>query len=302
MKRETILAQYRAWLTHREYSPATIQKYTHALARFFADTGAGESPARETVAAWRDALSAKGYTPATVNAMLAAVNDYQESVGNPLGKARPLKKQHRVAPLEMRLKDLDGVHARPSLFMFRKSNFARRPQVVFQLAVEGFGGGVGGGGVRRRRCSPGRGRTPGSRRPSGPRYRAFARRARGAQAAAAANSAVPAPRPRQSAETCSSSRSMYSPCAPQGCAAGRGKALELRAAERRAHKAARGERAAQPGRQRGDVGGGPVVDERVGSDGPAAVFPPPAVDHHLAAYKARKQRGGRLGGAQVGGR
>ena len=27
MKRETILAQYRAWLTHREYSPATIQKY-----------------------------------------------------------------------------------------------------------------------------------------------------------------------------------------------------------------------------------------------------------------------------------
>ena len=41
MKRETILAQYRAWLTHREYSPATIQKYTHALARFFSDTGAG---------------------------------------------------------------------------------------------------------------------------------------------------------------------------------------------------------------------------------------------------------------------
>ena len=96
MKRETILAQYRAWLTHREYSPATIQKYTHALARFFADTGAGESPARETVAAWRDALSAKGYTPATVNAMLAAVNDYQESIGNPLGKANPLKKQRRI--------------------------------------------------------------------------------------------------------------------------------------------------------------------------------------------------------------
>ena len=68
----------------------------HALARFFADTGAGETPARETVAAWRDALSAKGYTPATVNAMLAAVNDYQESTGNPLGKARPLKKQRRV--------------------------------------------------------------------------------------------------------------------------------------------------------------------------------------------------------------
>ena len=134
MKRETILAQYRAWLTHREYSPATIQKYTHALARFFADTGAGETPARETVAAWRDALSAQGYTPATINAMLAAVNDYQESVGNPLGKARPLKKQRRAAPLEMRLKDLDGVHARPSLFMFRNQTLpaARRSYSSWQ--------------------------------------------------------------------------------------------------------------------------------------------------------------------------
>ena len=64
MKRETILAQYRAWLTHREYSPATIQKYTHhALARFFADTGAGETPARETVAAWRDALKRQRLYP-----------------------------------------------------------------------------------------------------------------------------------------------------------------------------------------------------------------------------------------------
>ena len=89
------------------------------------------------------------------------------------------------------------------------------------------------------------------------------------------------------------------PLCSAGLRGGRGKALELRAAERRAHKAARGERAAQPGRQRGDVGGGPVVDERVGPDGPAAVFPPPAVDHHLAAYKAHKQGGGRLGRAQV---
>ena len=33
------------------------------LARFFADTGAGKRPDRETVAAWRDSLTAKGYTP-----------------------------------------------------------------------------------------------------------------------------------------------------------------------------------------------------------------------------------------------
>lgn len=95
MKTSSILDTYQTWLTHREYSPATIQKYTKALARFFADTGAGDIPTRETVAAWRDSLTEKGYTPATVNAMLAAVNDCQESIDNVAGKAKPLKHQRR---------------------------------------------------------------------------------------------------------------------------------------------------------------------------------------------------------------
>ena len=34
MKTSSILDAYRTWLTHREYSPATVQKYTKALARF----------------------------------------------------------------------------------------------------------------------------------------------------------------------------------------------------------------------------------------------------------------------------
>ena len=96
MKTSSILDAYRTWLTHREYSPATIQKYTKALARFFADTGAGDTPDRETVATWRDSLVRRGYTPATVNAMLAAVNDYQESIDNVAGKAKPLKRQRRI--------------------------------------------------------------------------------------------------------------------------------------------------------------------------------------------------------------
>ena len=94
--RDAVLQGYRAWLTHREYSPATIQKYTSALTRFFRDSAADVRPSRETVAAWRDSLVKGGYTPATVNAMLAAVNDYQESIDNPAGKARPLKRQRRV--------------------------------------------------------------------------------------------------------------------------------------------------------------------------------------------------------------
>ena len=60
MKRQAIITTYEAWLTRREYSPATIQKYTRALAHFFTDTGTDKRPDRETVAAWRDSLTAKG--------------------------------------------------------------------------------------------------------------------------------------------------------------------------------------------------------------------------------------------------
>ena len=99
---QTALQSYCAWLTHREYSPATIQKYTRALARFFAESPApagsppDAAPTREAVMAWRDRLAAGGYTPATVNALLAGVNMYQESIHNPGGKAKPLKRQRKI--------------------------------------------------------------------------------------------------------------------------------------------------------------------------------------------------------------
>lgn len=96
MRLQNILKRYTEWLVYREYSASTIQKYTGALTRFFSETRAEEIPDREIVAAWRDSLTAKGYTPSTVNAMLAAVNDYQESIDNPAGKAKPLKRQRRI--------------------------------------------------------------------------------------------------------------------------------------------------------------------------------------------------------------
>ena len=87
---------YRAWLQNRERSPGTIAKYLRDTARFFAETGAPPAPPKAAVAAWRDALAAKGYAPASVNAMLAAVNAYQDFCNNPAGKARPLKCQRRI--------------------------------------------------------------------------------------------------------------------------------------------------------------------------------------------------------------
>ena len=87
---------YRAWLQNRERSPGTIAKYLRDTARFFAESGAPQPPPKAAVAAWRDALTAKGYAPASVNAMLAAVNAYQDFCGNPAGKAKPLKCQRRI--------------------------------------------------------------------------------------------------------------------------------------------------------------------------------------------------------------
>ena len=96
MGTEHRIQRYGAWLAEREYSPGTIGKYLHDLRRFFRDSGAAEKPGRETVAAWRDNLVRQGYAAASVNAMLAAVNGYQEFCGNPQGKAKPLKCQRRV--------------------------------------------------------------------------------------------------------------------------------------------------------------------------------------------------------------
>ena len=90
------LNAYRAWLQQRERSAGTIEKYLRDTARFFRETGAPDAPPKEAVAAWRDDLARRGYCAASVNAMLAAVNGYQEFRGAPEAKARPLKRQRRV--------------------------------------------------------------------------------------------------------------------------------------------------------------------------------------------------------------
>ena len=87
---------YDRWMRAREYSAGTIQKYSRDVARFFRETNAPPVPDKQTVADWRDSLVARGYSAASVNAMLAAVNSYQECCGNPQGKAKPLKCQRRV--------------------------------------------------------------------------------------------------------------------------------------------------------------------------------------------------------------
>ena len=90
-----VLKAYEKWLIDREYSPATIEKYTRTLTRFFQESGADQVPSKESVVTWRDGLMVRGYSVASINAMLAAVNGYQEFCGNLHCKAKPLRVQRR---------------------------------------------------------------------------------------------------------------------------------------------------------------------------------------------------------------
>ena len=67
------LAAFVRHLQREERSPGTIAKYerdVRAFARWLGDRAVD----RQAVCAWKEALLASGHAPATVNAMLAAVN------------------------------------------------------------------------------------------------------------------------------------------------------------------------------------------------------------------------------------
>lgn len=69
----TDLAAYAAHLKNEERSPATIEKYLRDTAAFARWLG-GAIVTKERVSAWKAQLIASGYAPATINAMLSAVN------------------------------------------------------------------------------------------------------------------------------------------------------------------------------------------------------------------------------------
>ena len=92
---EKELAGFDAMLRDKERSRGTREQYLRAVARFLQDLGGGEL-SRETVAAWRDSLTARGYSAVTVNSMLSAVNRYLTYVGRPECRASFLSVQRRV--------------------------------------------------------------------------------------------------------------------------------------------------------------------------------------------------------------
>lgn len=88
------LAGFQRYLQERERSAGTIEKYLHDV-RNFAAGNSGRPVTKDAVLRWKGELSGK-YRPATVNAMLAALNAYLGFAGWDDCKVKALRLQKRM--------------------------------------------------------------------------------------------------------------------------------------------------------------------------------------------------------------
>ena len=89
------LAAFVQALRQEERSGGTICKYRRDVETFAAFLE-GRAVSKEGAAAWREHLVAQGYAPATVNAMVAAVNKFFAHQGWEDCRVRPLRLQRRL--------------------------------------------------------------------------------------------------------------------------------------------------------------------------------------------------------------
>ena len=89
------LQQFAAYLRQEEKSAGTVEKYLRDVAAFAAHMD-GAPITREAVAAWRDGLVSEGYSPTTVNSMVAAVNALLRFLGWDNCRVKALRLQRRV--------------------------------------------------------------------------------------------------------------------------------------------------------------------------------------------------------------
>ena len=90
------IAAFASSLVRAERSPATIEKYLRSVRAFFLYLD-GRPVTKDAVVAWKEHLqSMGGYSPSTVNASLAAINDLFTFLGWSDCRAHYLKVQHRL--------------------------------------------------------------------------------------------------------------------------------------------------------------------------------------------------------------
>lgn len=93
--RESDIKAYEAKLRREERAEATVEKYIHDVRAFAA--WLGENPInKENTAAWKAALLAEGFSAATVNVRLAALNGFLHFLGREDCRVKFLKVQHKT--------------------------------------------------------------------------------------------------------------------------------------------------------------------------------------------------------------
>ena len=98
MKRHIItslqLSAFSKQLRIEDRCASTIEKYIRDISRFTAWQGEREVT-KECTSAWRDELLDQGYSPVTINAMIAALNKFVSFVGWEECRVKPLRLQKR---------------------------------------------------------------------------------------------------------------------------------------------------------------------------------------------------------------
>lgn len=90
------IAAFASSLVRAERTPATIEKYLRSVRAFFLYLD-GQPVTKDAVVAWKEHLqSVGGYSPSTVNASLAAINDLFTFLGWPDCRTHYLKVQRRL--------------------------------------------------------------------------------------------------------------------------------------------------------------------------------------------------------------
>ena len=89
------LDRFRNYLRRQERSTGTVENYLR-YARGFVSRLEGRRVTKELTAAWKEEMVARGYAPATVNAMLAAVNGLLAFLGREDCRVKLLRIQRRL--------------------------------------------------------------------------------------------------------------------------------------------------------------------------------------------------------------
>lgn len=100
MNKTKLLTRFRQHLLREEREEGTIEKYLRDGRRFLNQVGANNladaAGWKENAIVWKEHLTAQGYSPSSINAMLAAVNKLFRFLGFPEARVKYLRVQRKL--------------------------------------------------------------------------------------------------------------------------------------------------------------------------------------------------------------